>query len=341
MSNRFVSAGKIGSSGEISTETKGAEPNAPQQPLHSSTKLKEWEVVQEQLEAERKRREEQRIKLATGEGEKSLYDVLQANKAAKQAEFEEQSKLRNQFRALDDDEIEFLDEVRAKKRAEEERVKQETEEGLKAFRERQKGDTVQDGPADAQEGGETWEIGRKRKRNKEKEVKGLRRKVSTAEETDKQDLKPPEITEQDGEKEVKPKTATQTASKPPEKKASGLIQHLFLLIAVHVANIGPHGLGGHGFNSPVPQAAEASLDPTLNLGLGNLDLSGASLDLRVILLVLEDELLLVLTIGLAPFAGGSGEAYGGDFTADLIGELAAVEEAVQTNESVAETEAVG
>lgn len=80
MSNRFVSAGKIGSSGEISTETKGAEPNAPQQPLHRSTKLKEWEVVQEQLEAERKRREEQRIKLATGEGEKSLYDVLQANK---------------------------------------------------------------------------------------------------------------------------------------------------------------------------------------------------------------------------------------------------------------------
>lgn len=104
-------------------------------------------------------------------------------------------------------------------------MKQETEEGLKAFRERQKGDTVQDGPADTQEGGETWEIGRKRKRNKEKEVKGLRRKVSTTEETDKQDLKPPEITEQDGEKEVKPKTATQTASKPPEKKALGLVSY--------------------------------------------------------------------------------------------------------------------
>ncbi|CEI64956.1 hypothetical protein FVEN_g3452 [Fusarium venenatum] len=225
MSNRFVSAGKIGSSGEISTETKSTESSATQQPLHSSTKLKEWEAVQEQLEAERKRREEQRIKLATGEGEKSLYDVLQANKAAKQAEFEEQSKLRNQFRALDDDEIEFLDEVRAKKRAEEERVKRETEEGLKAFRERQKGDTAHDGPADAQEGVESWDIGRKRKRNKEKEVKGLRRKVSAVEETGKEDLEPEETTEQDGEKEVKPKATTQTASKPPEKKGLGLVSY--------------------------------------------------------------------------------------------------------------------
>ncbi|GKU01457.1 nefa-interacting nuclear protein nip30 [Fusarium langsethiae] len=243
MSNRFVSAGKIGSSGEISGEANSTESGAPQQPLHSSAKLKEWEAVQEQLEAERKRREEQRIKLATGEGDKSLYDVLQANKgwfyfqdmilylavdmnpAAKQAEFEEQSKIRNQFRALDDDEIEFLDEVRAKKRAEEERVKRETEEGLKAFRERQKGDAVQDGPDDAQEGGEPWEIGRKRKRNREKEVKGLKRKVSAAEETGKQDLEPAKTTEQDGDKEVKPKSTPQAVSKPPEKKSLGLVSY--------------------------------------------------------------------------------------------------------------------
>ncbi|KAG5657165.1 hypothetical protein KAF25_001754 [Fusarium avenaceum] len=221
MSDRFVSAGKIGSSGEISKDLISTEPSAGQ-PLHSTSKSKEWEAVQQQLEAERKRREEQRVKAATGEGEKTLYDVLQANKAAKQAEFEEQSKIRNQFRALDDDEIEFLDEIRANKRAEEERVKRETEEGLKAFRERQKGDTVQDEATDAQEGDESWEIGRKRKRNKEKNGKGFRRKVGSVEETDKKDGKPVEDISQKVE-EDKPQVATQPAAKPPEKKGLALV----------------------------------------------------------------------------------------------------------------------
>jgi hypothetical protein len=103
-------------------------------------------------------------------------------------------------------------------------VKRETEEGLKTFRERQKGDAAQDEPADAQEVDESWEIGRKRKRNKEKEVKGLRRKVSAADETGKQDLEPAETTEQDGKKE-KPKVTAQTASKPPEKKGLGLVSY--------------------------------------------------------------------------------------------------------------------
>ncbi|KAJ4008146.1 hypothetical protein NW752_010026 [Fusarium irregulare] len=225
MSNRFVSAGKIGSFGEISKDVNDTGSSTSQQPLHSSAKAKEWEQVQQQLEDERKRREEQRIKSATGEGEKSLYDVLQANKAAKQAEFEEQSKIRNQFRALDDDEIEFLDEIRANKRAEEERVKRETEEGLKAFRQQQKGDTVQDQSADVQEGGESWEIGRKRKRNKEKEVKGLRRKVSAAEETSKKDEESAETIGQDAGKREKPKVAPQTAAKPPEKKGLALVSY--------------------------------------------------------------------------------------------------------------------
>lgn len=144
--------------------------------------------------------------------------------AAKQAEFEEQSKIRNQFRALDDDEIEFLDEIRANKRAEEERVKRETEEGLKAFRERQKGDTAQDEPADAQEGGESWEIGRKRKRNKEKDAKGFRRKVGSREETDKKDGKPVEDISRKVE-EDKPQVATQPAVKPPEKKGLALVSY--------------------------------------------------------------------------------------------------------------------
>lgn len=157
------------------------------------------------------------------------YDIIPDTKyetiAAKQAEFEEQTKLRNQFRALDDDEIEFLDEIRANKRAEEERVKRETEEGLKAFRERQKGDAGQGEPSDPQEGGESWEIGRKRKRNKEKEVKGPRRKVSAVEETDKQSKTAAETKEEDIKKEDKPKVATQTAAKPPEKKGLGLVSY--------------------------------------------------------------------------------------------------------------------
>ncbi|KAH7493737.1 N-terminal domain of NEFA-interacting nuclear protein NIP30-domain-containing protein [Fusarium oxysporum f. sp. albedinis] len=223
MPSRFVSAGKIGSSGEISKDASGTE-SIPQQPLHNSAKSKEWEAVEKQLEAERKKREEQRIKAATGEGEKTLYDVLQANKAAKQAEFEEQTKLRNQFRALDDDEIEFLDEIRANKRAEEERVKRETEEGLKAFRERQKGDTAQGETAGVEEEGESWEIGRKRKRTKEKDVKGLRRKVSAAEEkeTGKQDTKPVEGPSRDTLDE-KSRTTNQSAAKPPEKKGLVLV----------------------------------------------------------------------------------------------------------------------
>ncbi|KAF4445554.1 nefa-interacting nuclear protein nip30 [Fusarium austroafricanum] len=223
MSDRFVSAGKIRSCGVISKDSDSTE-STTGQPLNASAKSEEWEAVQQQLETERKRREEQRIKAATGEGEKSLYDVLQANKAAKQAEFEEQTRLRNQFRALDDDEIEFLDEIRANKRAEEERVKRETEEGLKAFRERQKGDVGQDEPTDPQHEGESWDIGRKRKRIKEKDVKGLRRKVSTAEETSKPDAKSIEGTGRSAEEE-KPKETAQPAVKQPQNKGLALVSY--------------------------------------------------------------------------------------------------------------------
>ncbi|KAJ4309816.1 hypothetical protein N0V84_011295 [Fusarium piperis] len=227
MSNRFVSAGTIGSSGELSKDT-GAAAAPTGQPLYDSGRNKEWEAVQKELDAERRRREEQRVKAATGEGEQSLYDILQANKAAKQAAFEEQTKLRNQFRALDDDEIEFLDEIRANKRAEEDRVRRETEEGLKAFRERQKGDPgerPQDEPA-AEGEGESWEVGRKRKRVKERDVKGLRRKVSAAaEEDDKgEELEKQRETEvKKQSEEAKAETKAETSTKPPEKKGLGLV----------------------------------------------------------------------------------------------------------------------
>jgi hypothetical protein len=130
--------------------------------------------------------------------------------AAKQAAFEEQNKIKNQFRALDDDEIDFLDEVRQKKRQEEELVKRETEQGLRAFRDAQKerGETeagakegerglLEEKQKDGQE--ENWGVGRKRKRARERErdVKGVRRKAS--EEEGKDDTKPADM-----EKKKKP-----------------------------------------------------------------------------------------------------------------------------------------
>lgn len=99
--------------------------------------------------------------------------------AAKQATFEEQNRIRNQFRALDEDEIDFLDEVRERERKEEEEVKRQTEEGLRAFRERRgAGKTsldaakVEDLPESKGEEEEQWGSTRKRKRGKDKE-KGM------------------------------------------------------------------------------------------------------------------------------------------------------------------------
>lgn len=128
------------------------------------------------------------------QGEADIFPFLflgRNDAAAKQAAFEEQNKIRNQFRALDDDEADFLDEVRARERREAEAVRRETEEGLRAFRARRKGagGTGDDDDAGLEEGGqkkdegreqqeEEWSVGRKRKRVKDRDAKGVvRRKV--------------------------------------------------------------------------------------------------------------------------------------------------------------------
>lgn len=74
MADRFVSGGTIAPSGEVLKEAPSNET-----PRETAPRNKEWEAVQQELEAERKRREESRVKAATGQ-EQSLYDVLQANK---------------------------------------------------------------------------------------------------------------------------------------------------------------------------------------------------------------------------------------------------------------------
>ena len=116
--------------------------------------------------------------------------------AAKQEAFEESIRLKNQFRTLDDDEVEFLDSVLESTRAKEEAVKRETVEQLDVFRRQQEeADRAlllqhEDGPDEEKTGKagsptteETqWAVNaRKRKRVKEKEgLKGIKlRKYST------------------------------------------------------------------------------------------------------------------------------------------------------------------
>lgn len=77
------------------------------------------------------------------------------------------SKISNQFRALDEDEIGFLEEVEQRKREQEERVRRETEEGLRLFREARRGEAAElekDVDGVGESGG--WKVGGKRKRRK-------------------------------------------------------------------------------------------------------------------------------------------------------------------------------
>jgi len=105
--------------------------------------------------------------------------------AAKQDAFEEANRLKNQFRALDEDEVEFLDSVLESTRREEDRVKRETAEGLARFRQQadKQARRGSDGAADETLEEESWVAGgRKRKRVKEKEgLKGVKiRRSSTS-----------------------------------------------------------------------------------------------------------------------------------------------------------------
>ncbi|TFK76989.1 hypothetical protein BDN72DRAFT_830163 [Pluteus cervinus] len=66
---------------------------------------------------------------------RSLAEKLAANKAAKQEEWEEKNKLANQFRALEEDEIMFLDSIRERQETEEKLRKQQEGEEVRNFRE--------------------------------------------------------------------------------------------------------------------------------------------------------------------------------------------------------------
>ncbi|KAI0882893.1 uncharacterized protein GGS22DRAFT_42151 [Annulohypoxylon maeteangense] len=208
----------------------------------------EWEAVQRDLDADRKRREEARRAQVEGGagGERSLFDVLQANKAAKQAAFEEQNRIRNQFRALDDDEIEFLEGVQDERREEEERIKRETEERLARFRKAQKksasGPTDDDdddvGEGVVKSGGNedggvsvddpvSWgAAGKKRKRDKESKsiVKGVKKRASVYEKSVEVPSAAVAAVEKKPVTDFEPKSSTTAdKTKPPAPKAAPVI----------------------------------------------------------------------------------------------------------------------
>ncbi|KAF2003311.1 hypothetical protein P154DRAFT_103292 [Amniculicola lignicola CBS 123094] len=90
----------------------------------------EWQAAQREIEEKR----QQKAQEGMGHDGKSLFDVLQENKAAKQSAFEEAARLKNQYRALDDDEAEYLDGILESTRQKEAVVKKETLEQLDLFR---------------------------------------------------------------------------------------------------------------------------------------------------------------------------------------------------------------
>lgn len=92
MSGRFVSTGaidtKTGDAVALPPTTTNTTQASASSLSNSSQKKDEWAAVQAQLEVERQAREAKR-KAAESGGGKSLFEVLEANKAAKQAAFEE------------------------------------------------------------------------------------------------------------------------------------------------------------------------------------------------------------------------------------------------------------
>lgn len=105
-------------------------------------------VSQTELDVARQRREEQWKAAYARLGQdppppqqeetfdgRSLAEKLAANRAAKQEEWEERNKLGNQFRALEEDEVVFLDSIRERQLEEERKRKEEDGVELANFRE--------------------------------------------------------------------------------------------------------------------------------------------------------------------------------------------------------------
>ena len=139
----------------------------------------EWRKAQAELEAARKVKAD----LAAQHDGKSLFEILQANKDKKQAEFEEKARYKLHV-SLDDDEADYLDSIEEKRRKEEANVRKDTLEQLDAFRRQQeeaeRKALEEEGPDAPKEDGVQWVApGRKRKKGPETSLlKGVKLKKS-------------------------------------------------------------------------------------------------------------------------------------------------------------------
>lgn len=229
MSSGFVSGGKAGE--EIERDD-------------------EWKKAQQEIEDARRAKAE----LAKQQDGKSLFEVLQANKDKKQAEFEEKARYKLHV-ALDDEEADYLDSVLEKKRQEEANVKKETFEQLDLFRRQReeaerkaKGLEEESSEAPNDEDAPQWAaVGRKRKKGSEAGLlKGVKLRKSSSVPEDKKPMDEEKVTSQSGTsvKTNMPSTATNANSSKSPATASA--------------------------NPTKPSAAQSTSKPvnTLSLGLG-------------------------------------------------------------------------
>ncbi|KAG0638277.1 N-terminal domain of NEFA-interacting nuclear protein NIP30-domain-containing protein [Tuber brumale] len=160
MSSGFVSAGAT-----IPEDTSGESP-----------RLDPWSAAQAAVEAAKKPKEEE------AQDDRSLYEILQANKAKKQEEFEEKLKFKNQFKTLDEDDVDYLDSILKTEKAVEDARKEELESQLDDFRRQQSEADKSGGGEGGDQDTAVWATGKKRRK---KEVVGrtlgvkVRRKSST------------------------------------------------------------------------------------------------------------------------------------------------------------------
>ncbi|KAI5781185.1 N-terminal domain of NEFA-interacting nuclear protein NIP30-domain-containing protein [Geopyxis carbonaria] len=172
------------------------------------------------------------------EDNRSLYAILQANAAAKQAAFEESIKFKHQFTALDEVDADYLDGVVQAERAERARRRREEGMAVEGFRALQGGLDMGlgmvpvEGEGGAEGGGEKWG---KRKRSaaegkREKGVMGVkvRRKgsgdVGEGKEAEKKETKKAEVKKEEAMEVKKVETKKEAEKKvvlppSPVKKA--------------------------------------------------------------------------------------------------------------------------
>lgn len=180
---------------------------------------------------------------------------------AKQEQFEEKIRLKNQFRALDEDEIDFLDSVLESTRAQEEAVKKDTADQLEVFRKQREeaekamlGSTASDvTPAPAEE--EDWAISaRKRRRDKGKDalIPGKKRKASLTESgvaTAKNEVPATKATSTPATNTHSPTTAVNAVKGVSETKTRSSIPETTTTDTKQPAKPAPAALGLVGYGS--------------------------------------------------------------------------------------------